>query len=142
MHDGETQAPCRLEYAARLANRTFEIVHVLEGHERNNEVEGLVVERQVRSVGLMRLEVWISLGRRRQHRRRPVDCRDVVTHRPQVARETPLAAAEIESPPARWGQQIEELIAMEAPVAVVIRLPRPRDELRCVLLPSGGEIRG
>ena len=30
---------------------------------------------------------------------------------------------------------------MEAPVAVVIRLPRPRDELRFVLLPSGGEIR-
>jgi hypothetical protein len=64
-----------------------------------------------------------------------------VTQRLQVASEAPLAAAEIESPPARWRQELEELIAMEAPVAVVIRLPRPGDELWCVLLPGGGEIR-
>jgi len=41
---------------------------------------------------------------------------------------------------ARRRNQFEKKIAMEAPVAVVIRLPRPSDEVRGVLLPHGLKI--
>src|SRR5690242_2798171 len=48
-----------------------------------------------------------------------------MSERLQVARDAPLAAADVERQPAGRRQQVEERVAMEAPVAVVHRQPRP-----------------
>jgi hypothetical protein len=60
----------------------------------------------------------------------------------EVAREPSLTATEIEGPLARCGHQLEELVAVKLPVAVVAGLVRPRDELGRVLLPGCSEVRG
>jgi len=66
----------------------------------------------------------------------------VVSERLQVAREPTLAATEVERPPARWRHELEELVAVEAPVAVVIRLPCPGNELLGVRFPGRAEVSG
>jgi hypothetical protein len=105
-------------------------------------VEGAVPEGKVGGVREVRLELGIGLARGGEHRRRGVDCDHGVPERLQVAREPALAAAEVEGAAARWPTEIEELIAVEVPVAVETGLTRPGDELKSVLLPGSAEVRG
>ena len=98
-------------------------------------------EREMGSVGEMSFDIGVGLHRRGHHRRRKVNRDDIVTERLEVTREPPFATPEVERPATGRRYQLEELVAMEEPIAVVPRLPGPRDELRGVLLPGGGQIR-
>src|SRR5207344_352833 len=80
--------------------------------------------------------VGIDLACGGEHRRRRVDHNHLMADYLEVAREPSLTATEIEGPLARCGHQLEELVAVKLPVAVVAGLARPRDELGRVLLPG------
>jgi hypothetical protein len=90
----------------------------------------------------VRLDRRVGLARRSDHGRRQIDRDDLVAERLHVPREPPLAAAEVQRAATRRRQELEELVAVEEPVAVVVRLPRPGHEVRRVLLPRSGEVGG
>src|SRR6266702_1594719 len=89
----------------------------------------------------MRLDLRVCLSRRGEHRRRIVHSHHLVTERLQVARQSTLAAAQVEPRPTRRRYQLEKQIALEAPVAVVDRLPRPGNDARRMLLPRRTQVR-
>ena len=62
------------------------------------------------------------------HRLRAVDAAHVVAQAGQVPGQPALAAAQVERALRRRRQQRQELVAVELPVAVVPRRPRPADE--------------
>jgi hypothetical protein len=60
----------------------------------------------------------------------------------QVAGDAAFATAEIQRPSSRRRDEVEENLSMEEPVAVVMRLTRPRDPFARMLLPRRAETRG
>jgi len=64
MHHREAVPPAGLKDAGGFIDRAFHVVHVLKGHESYDEVERRVVEREVGSIGELRLQVGVGLLRR------------------------------------------------------------------------------
>ncbi len=58
----------------------------------------------------------------------------------EVAREASLTTSEVERSPPRRRDELEELIAMELPVAVVAWRPSPRDPALGVRVPDGAKV--
>ena len=134
MHDGEAEAAAGLEHPRRLADRAGRVVDVLQGHERDRR------GRRTRR------------GREGRRRRRgasrstgpPLVPPSTIEGEPssattecpsafEVAREAAFAAADVEGQAARRRQQVEELVAVVLPVAVVTRRPEPGDRRRGAL---------
>ncbi len=64
-----------------------------------------------------------------------VQLHHAVTHRHQVSSDAALAASEVKGQSARAGHQRQECVAVEPPVAVVPRSPRPGNPFRRMSLP-------
>jgi hypothetical protein len=116
--DGDAESAAPLEHPSGFSNRALEVVDVLERHERDHEIEGGVLEHQVRSVAQVHRDLGIRLLRGSDHRRRAVHADDLVAELLQVARQPPLAAPEVERAFSRQRHELEEQVSMELPVAV------------------------
>ena len=101
VHDREAHAAAGLEHARALPNGCVQVVDVLEGHERDHEVERAVSEREPRRRGEVHLERRVGGARRRDHGRRRVDADDRMSAGREVACDPALPAPQIEGAPAR-----------------------------------------
>lgn len=141
MDDGEAEPAAGGEDSRGLAQRTVEIVRVLERHEGEDQAVRAGLEREGGGVCVVELELRRRFARRREHGRRAVDADDVVAECREVAGESALAAADVESPPHGRRHELEEGVTVVAPVVGVQRLvPRPADPLAGVPLPRRGEV--
>ena len=95
MHDRHTEPAVALEHTGGLPNRAFEVLDILERHERDNEIEGVVAERQRSGIGEVSLQVAIRLAPRGQHRRRRIDSKNQMAARFQIAGQPAFPAAEV-----------------------------------------------
>jgi hypothetical protein len=134
--DGEAQPSARCEYARGLGDGGRHVVDVLQRHESDREVGDSVRQREAGGVSQVDLDRPIRLARVRDHRARRVDTDDVVSASLQVARQPALAAPDVDGEPPGRRHDLQELVAMEAPVAVVHRRSRPRREARRGPLPG------
>ena len=74
------------------------------------------------------------------HRLGAVDADHAVPEPLEIAREPALPAAEVQRSPPRRRHELDEDVAVEAPVAVEAGLARPRDPAGSVRVPGCGEI--
>jgi hypothetical protein len=102
------------------------MVDVLQAHEGHGTVRGGVGHRQ--RGGITGSHLPGSAGNAdggRDHRRRGVNPEDPVTEPGQVTREPAFPASDVQSQPSRRGNQREECLAVETPVAVMARRAGP-----------------
>lgn len=74
------------------------------------------------------------------HRRRAIDADDRVAQRPEVPGEPSLAATEVERRPAGSRDELEEEVAVKAPVAVVPGGASPGDPVGRLRVPRRGQV--
>ena len=94
----------------------------------------------MRCVSKMSLELGIRLPRGGEHRRRRIDGHHVMAKRLEVPGEPSLAATEVERVQSRCRDELQELVAVEVPVGVVIRGLSPRDPVPGVFVPGCAKI--
>src|SRR5262245_10190989 len=105
MRHREAKPSAGLEDAGGLLHSRLRLVHVLEGHERHDEVERPVLERERGRVGHGGFD---HLARGCDHPWGGVDADDPVTAPRELRGHTPLAASEIERSPPRPGDELDE----------------------------------
>ena len=135
MDDREAKATARLEHASDLARDAVEIVHVVEEHERDDEIGRRGGERQLSGVGDLRVDGRYERPSGLDERGRAVEADHGVASRREIPRDAALAAAEIDGQPPRRRHEREELVPVELVVAVVPGPPDPRDPGLCLRIP-------
>jgi hypothetical protein len=73
---------------------------------------------------------------------RSIDADDLVPKLLQMARQPPLATADVNRPPSRARYDLQELIPMKAPVAIVPRGAGPGDPLIGMCFPACAQVHG
>src|SRR5262249_32404910 len=119
MDDCHAQATAGFENARYFAHGGRHRIDVVKRHEGDRQVCAGGGKRQRGSVGQSKIHQWIRLARRSNQGGRGIDTNDVVAERLQVSREPAFAATDVNCPPPRRRHDLEELIAVEAPVAIV-----------------------
>ncbi len=142
MHDSRAQATTRREHPGRLRHSALHVVHVVQREQRRDELERCVGEWEGGGIGHPVVARRVRLFGVLDQRRRGVHADDVVAVPAEVARESALAAAEVEREPGGRRQQCEEAIAVKLPVAIVARPARPGDPVLGFRLPGIPKVHG
>src|SRR5262245_66524961 len=136
MHDRKRELAARLEDTGKLVCRARHLVAINRGHERDCEVDRLVLDGHIGGVRLDELELGAELTSSRYHLFRRIDPDNVVPARGEIAAQPSLPAADVECEPSRSRHELEEPISMKSPVTVVARLARPADPGFRIALPG------
>ena len=133
------RVPAGDEDAGDLPDGCVDVVDVLEGHEGCDQVGAGVRQREGGGIADLVASFGIRFPCRGHERRRAIHADDVVAQTLQVPVEPALAATDVDDPARRWRQRLQELVAMELPVAVVARRSCPRDPVPGLILPGVAE---
>src|SRR5215216_3252323 len=135
MHDGCEEASSRPKHPGGLPDGAGHVVDIHERHERDGEVDRLVLHGQVRGVRLDELELGAELTSGCNHLRRRIDPDHVVPKGCEIAAQSSLPAADVECESSGGRHKLEEPIAMKSPITIVTRLARPSNPVVCIALP-------
>src|SRR5262249_14988129 len=125
VNDRETKATASLQDSRELAQRLSQPRDVVQGHEGDREVEPAAGEGKRDGVAERYGDLRSGRVSQSHQRGRAVDGDDVVAACLQIAGEATFSATQVERSAARRREQREELITVEAPVAVVHRRASP-----------------
>ncbi len=141
MDDRHAKSAAGGENPCGFGNGGRHAVDILQRHEGDRQIRARIVQRK--GCGIREPHVHRRVGRFRRgnQRRRTVDADDVMPECLQVARETSLPAADIQRQPSRCRQQIEKLVAVKPPIAVVSGSARPFNPSPRLGLPAGTQLR-
>ena len=97
VHDGGHQLPIRLQNAAALLNGGCHLIHIHEHVVGNDEIEMVIVKRQISRRDHGVIVSRVSFCRSVQQLPSRIHSRDSIAKLLQLARDAPLSAAHIES---------------------------------------------
>ena len=107
----------------------------MERHEGHHEIGTAGADREPRRVGDDRRLAGLVGGAGPGHGRRAVEGDHPMAPGDEVSPDPPLPRADVECQPPGRRHQFEEPGAVEPPVGVVLRLPRPPEPVSGVLVP-------
>jgi hypothetical protein len=109
---------------------------ILKRHEGDRQIRARIIKRKRGGIRQTHVHRWVGLSGGGDERRRTVDANDTVPAFLQVARETSLAAPDIQSLPSRRRQESKKLVAVKPPITVVSGSARPLNPLARLSLPA------